>query len=166
MMDALSSLQAKLQDYSDSENAKTKLGELKEFCNQLPQGKEDQAKIKEFEEKFKAMVDAMPEGLKNEAFYTDTILQLKIARANLEYTNLTSGQASVWKNADGTFNYHRLIADSAAGVVLGTAGGLLSSHLIKKAQIKEGFEDLQCTIGGQLVANWGDQFLPTMTVAP
>ena len=166
MKNALSSLKDKLQGYSDSDKARTKLEELQNFCNGLSSGKEDQAKIDEFEAMFKAMVEAMPEGLKNEAFYTNTILQLKIARANKLYTDLVLTEGSVWKNADGTFNYHRLIADSAAGVVLGTAGGLLSSHLIKKAQIKEGFEDLQCTIGGQLVANWGDQFLPTMTVAP
>ena len=65
---------------------------------------------------------------------------------------------SVWKNREGEFNTARLASDSIAGVVLGTAGGLITSHLVKKGQVKAGFEDIQCTIGGQKVADWGDEF--------
>ena len=69
-----------------------------------------------------------------------------------------SGNISVWKNADGKFNTARLASDSIAGVVLGTAGGLITSNVVKKNQIENGFEDIKCTIGGQNVAAWGDQF--------
>jgi len=65
---------------------------------------------------------------------------------------------SVWKNKDGGFNTARLASDGIAGVVLGTAGGLITSNVIKKNQIKGGFEDIKCTIGGQTVADWGDEF--------
>ena len=69
------------------------------------------------------------------------------------------GKVNVWKNAEGKFNTARLASDSIAGVVLGTAGGLITSHLVKKNQVKTGFEDIQCTVGGQKVADWGDEFM-------
>ena len=69
---------------------------------------------------------------------------------------------TVWKTEDGKFNTSRLISDSVAGVVLGTTGALVTSKLVKKSQIKNGFEDIQCTIGGQNVANWGDEFIVGM----
>lgn len=65
---------------------------------------------------------------------------------------------SRWKNEEGKFNTARLASDSIAGVVLGTAGGLITSNVIKKNQVNNGFDDIQCTIGGQVVAGWGDQF--------
>ncbi|MDE6477890.1 MAG: hypothetical protein K2L94_01420 [Alphaproteobacteria bacterium] len=65
---------------------------------------------------------------------------------------------SKWKNAEGNFNTSRLVSDSVAGVVLGTAGGLITSNVIKKNQVKGGFEDISCTIGGQVVAGWKDEF--------
>ncbi len=68
------------------------------------------------------------------------------------------GKANVWRNEEGKFNTARLASDSIAGVVLGTAGGLITSSVIKKNQIENGFEDIQCTIGGQVVADWGDEF--------
>ena len=70
-----------------------------------------------------------------------------------------SFEANVWRDEQGKFNTSRLISDSVAGIVLGTAGGLITSSVIKKNQIKEGFEDIQCVIGGQTVANWGDEFI-------
>ena len=69
-----------------------------------------------------------------------------------------SFKTSVWKNKDGGFNTVRLASDGIAGVVLGTAGGLITSNIIKKNQIKSGFEDIQCTISGQVVASFGDDF--------
>jgi hypothetical protein len=63
-----------------------------------------------------------------------------------------------WKNAEGKFNVARLISDSVAGVVLGTVGGVVTSSVVKKHQVKDGFEDLKCYIGGQAVAGWGDEF--------
>ena len=83
---------------------------------------------------------------------------------NAAYKQLTSihdkfrDDVTVWKNAEGKFNTARLASDSIAGVVLGTAGGLITSSVVKKNQVEDGFEDLRCTIGGQDVANWGDQF--------
>ncbi|MCM1294568.1 MAG: hypothetical protein NC311_03330 [Muribaculaceae bacterium] len=65
---------------------------------------------------------------------------------------------SHWKTASGNFNGARLASDSVAGVVLGTVGGVITSNVIKKNQIKGGFEDLNCTIGGQRVADYNDQF--------
>lgn len=65
---------------------------------------------------------------------------------------------SHWKTASGNFNGARLASDSIAGVVLGTAGGLITSNVIKKNQIRSGFEDLQCVIAGQVVADYNDEF--------
>ena len=65
---------------------------------------------------------------------------------------------SKWRDADGNFNTARLASDSVAAVVLGTAGGLISSKVIKKKQVENGFEDIKCTIGDQEVADWGDEF--------
>lgn len=86
------------------------------------------------------------------------------AKANItsivgKINNLKSGlSTSVWKNKDGNFNTSRLVSDSVAGVVLGTAGGLITSNVIKKNQIKGGFEDISCTVRGQVVAGYGDEF--------
>ncbi|MBE6456869.1 MAG: hypothetical protein E7008_02910 [Alphaproteobacteria bacterium] len=83
---------------------------------------------------------------------------------NSVYSQLTSihnkfrDDVSVWKNEEGKFNTARLASDSIAGVVLGTAGGLITSSVVKKNQVENGFEDIKCTIGGQNVAEWGDQF--------
>nr|MBQ0091502.1 hypothetical protein [Candidatus Enterousia merdequi] len=63
-----------------------------------------------------------------------------------------------WKTADGKFNTKRLAADLSAGVVLGTVGGVVSGVVIKKKQVEKGFDALHCTVGGQTVADWGDEF--------
>ncbi len=67
-------------------------------------------------------------------------------------------KVTVWRDEEGKFNTARLASDSIAAVVLGTTGGLVTSHVVKKNQIKKGFEDIQCTVGGQTVAGWGDEF--------
>ena len=83
----------------------------------------------------------------------------RIERAMSDIDSIRSTlDQSKWKNADGGFNTSRLLSDSIAGVVLGTAGGLITSHVVKKNQVENGFEDIQCTVGGQVVANWGDEF--------
>ncbi|MBP5794960.1 MAG: hypothetical protein J6W41_03000 [Alphaproteobacteria bacterium] len=64
---------------------------------------------------------------------------------------------SVWKNANGEFNTARLASDSIAGVVLGTAGGIITSNVVKKNQLKSGFEDIVCTINGYEVGSYGDE---------
>ena len=68
-------------------------------------------------------------------------------------------EKSVWRDEDGNFNTSRLVSDGVAGVVLGTVGGIVTSSLVKKAQVKKGFEDIGCYIGGQSVANYGDEFM-------
>ena len=86
-------------------------------------------------------------------------VRANITSAAKKLDDIMSGlKVSVWKTSEGTFNTSRLASDSIAGVVLGTAGGLITSHLVKKGQVKAGFEDIQCTVGGQKVADWGDEF--------
>ena len=85
------------------------------------------------------------------------IVRVKEIKKNL--TDVQSGlKVSKWKDAQGNFNTARLASDSVAGVVLGTAGALITSSVVKKNQVENGFEDLKCTVGGQIVADWGDQF--------
>lgn len=67
-------------------------------------------------------------------------------------------ERNVWRNEDGKFNTARLVSDATAGVVLGTAGGLISNKLIKKNQVRKGFDGISCYVGGQLVADYGDEF--------
>ena len=71
----------------------------------------------------------------------------------------TGADVRVWKNAEGKFNTARLASDAAAGVVLGTAGGLISNSIIKKNQIKKGFDDVKCSVGGQIVSDYADEFV-------
>ena len=82
-----------------------------------------------------------------------------ISKAAAEMDDIKSGlKLTVWKDEEGNFNTSRLLSDSIAGVVLGTAGGLITSNVVKKNQVENGFEDIQCSIGGQVVAGWGDEF--------
>lgn len=67
-------------------------------------------------------------------------------------------KANKWRNKDGEFNTARLASDMTAGVVLGTAGALITSSLVKKSQVESGFEDIKCHISGQAVAEFGDEF--------
>ncbi len=83
----------------------------------------------------------------------------KISSAISELDEISSGlKLTVWRNKEGNFNTSRLLSDSIAGVVLGTAGGLITSNVVKKNQVENGFEDIQCSVGGQVVAGWGDEF--------
>ncbi len=65
---------------------------------------------------------------------------------------------SKWRTAEGKFNYARLASDATAGIVLGTTGALVTAHVVKKKQVEDGFESLECTVGGQHVGDWGDVF--------
>ena len=86
------------------------------------------------------------------------IQKIRSAYTKLQGLESGLGKATVWKTADGKFNTSRLVSDSVAGVVLGTTGALVTSHLVKKKQVEDGFEDIQCVVGGQVVADWGDSF--------
>jgi hypothetical protein len=66
---------------------------------------------------------------------------------------------SAWKTANGNFNGARLASDSVAGVTLGTVGALITANVIKKNQINNGFNDLNCATSGTKIANWGDVFM-------
>lgn len=82
-----------------------------------------------------------------------------ISSAISKMDDIRSGlKLTVWRDDEGNFNTSRLLSDSIAGVVLGTAGGLITSNVVKKNQVENGFEDIQCTVGGQVVAGWGDEF--------
>lgn len=70
----------------------------------------------------------------------------------------TRDNRTVWRTMDGKFNAARLASDLTAGVVLGTVGGVVSGVVIKKKQVEKGFDALHCAIGGQNVADWGDEF--------
>lgn len=70
----------------------------------------------------------------------------------------TQDKASVWRTEEGKFNTARLASDLTAGVVLGTVGGVVSGVVIKKKQVQKGFEALYCSVGGQKMAEWGDEF--------
>ena len=74
-----------------------------------------------------------------------------------------SANRNVWKNEEGKFNTARLASDLGAAVVLGTVGGVVSGTVIKKKQLKKGFESLQCYVGGKLMADWGDTFYVDLT---
>ncbi len=82
---------------------------------------------------------------------SDLMEKIKFASSGMD--------ASVWKDRDGDFNTARLVSDSVAGGVLGMAGGLITNKVMKKNQVKGGFEDIKCAIDGQVVAVWGDEFV-------
>ena len=94
----------------------------------------------------------------------DTAEKLRKSRRNISDAHAIlvgmreTFKASVWKDEEGKFNTSRLVSDSIAGVVLGTVGGVVTSSVVKKNQVENGFEDIKCTVGGQTVADWGDEF--------
>ena len=67
-------------------------------------------------------------------------------------------KVSAWKGADGQFNTARLASDSIAGAAVGAVGGLLINKHVKKNQVEDGFEALGCTVRGETVAQWGEEF--------
>ncbi len=88
-----------------------------------------------------------------------TDAQVKAATDNINrFFEYAKSNANVWKNADGKFNTARLASDATAGVILGTVGGIVSAKIIKKKQVEKGFDALNCTVGGQKVADFGDEF--------
>lgn len=85
--------------------------------------------------------------------------EVKGARDRINaFMKMVDSDRSVWKNTDGSFNATRLASDLTAGVVLGTVGGVVSGVLIKKSQVDKGFDALNCSVGGQKIADWGDEF--------
>ncbi|MDR1207601.1 MAG: hypothetical protein LBK26_04285 [Rickettsiales bacterium] len=93
--------------------------------------------------------------------HTKTMSDIKSAHAG--------DKVSAWKTADGNFNGARLASDSIAGAAIGTLGGVITFNIIKKNQINNGFDDLDCVVGGagtanvgaplQITISWGDVFM-------
>jgi len=98
----------------------------------------------------------------NEHFATECPEDKTVVNASLDNAvndmNVFFGKKTVWRTEDGKFNTLRLASDATAGVVLGTVGGLVSAKVIKKKQLEKGYDVLNCTIGGQKMADWGDVF--------
>ena len=121
------------------------------------------------------LIEKCEEGIK-ENEYSSLYAEITVSITNIQNAGLSSSRTNIlnaiskldklssgfktsaWKDEEGKFNTSRLLSDSVAGVVLGTAGGLITSSVVKKNQVENGFEDIQCTVGGQVVAGWGDQF--------
>lgn len=136
-------------------NQECKANELfTEYISHLRAGKSDN----EFDKNKITKTLKECDGASNDATGTQSLTILGLYTKLSKYHDEFRSKVSVWKNADGNFNTARLASDSIAGVVLGTAGGLITSNIVKKNQIENGFEDIKCTIGGQNVAAWGDQF--------
>ncbi|MBR6751837.1 MAG: hypothetical protein IKL95_01015, partial [Alphaproteobacteria bacterium] len=136
------------------------LKQAQEICNSDKQDK------MLFRSQRQQIMAAMADAIANYPKETKTVVEKLPADLSAEILadgiiavrdSLVAGK-SVWKTKTGDFNYARLASDSIAGVVLGTAGGIITSNVVKKNQIKTGFEDVMCTVGGQNVANWGDEF--------
>ena len=85
----------------------------------------------------------------------------ELNRAKVKLDALFGGKRTVWRTEEGKFNTARLASDATAGVVLGTVGGIVSGKVIKKKQLEKGFDALQCTVGGQKMADYGDTFQVT-----
>ncbi len=145
----------KWKEDTDPDNQKCKANELfTKYISHLRDGKSDvDFDSDEIEKTLKEC-----KGASNDATDTQALTILELYTKLSKYHDKFRSKVSVWKNADGSFNTARLASDSIAGVVLGTAGGLITSNIVKKNQIENGFEDIKCTIGGQNVAAWGDQF--------
>ena len=135
--------------YAKCDNVIDAYTELEEYCADEPIKVVYNKKWTELKKLASACDDKMSRITRSTATITT-------AAQNLDA--LIGNKVSAWKNAEGEFNTARLASDSIAGVVLGTAGGLITSHLVKKGQVKQGFEDISCTVGGQRVADWGDEF--------
>lgn len=137
-----------LEDFCDSGNVKT--DEFNKMFNAIQSLVNDNCQKSTVIQEV-VVIEAKPKNTDAE--------RKKILAAENVLKNIESGfDVSVWKDADGKFNTARLASDSIAGVVLGTAGGLITSSVIKKHQVEDGFEDINCVIGGQSVAGWGDEF--------
>lgn len=101
------------------------------------------------------LINNLPNNANTEYVNTLHNIQTSMTTLSAFYAGL---ERNVWRNEDGKFNTARLVSDATAGVVLGTAGGLISNKLIKKNQIRKGFDGISCYVGGQLVADYGDEF--------
>ena len=164
-MTTVSDLQKKLASYNGPERSRlntafTKVNDLCKKSGAVLTTSQAEAYQKALADLANVIATIRNENTEVQALVDDSEINglLIVAYHGLVKQTLDDMGLSVWRTAEGNFNGARLASDSIAGVVLGTAGGLITSHLVKKGQIKNGFEDIQCTIGGQKVADWGDEF--------
>lgn len=136
--------------------------ELEEYCNGKPS---KEVFLRLYDETFNSVKQCTEDAnVVSPVVDDDTAQKLKRSRAKItsaynDLVGIAKGfKVSVWKNKEGNFNTARLASDSIAAVVLGTTGALVTSSIVKKNQVEGGFEDIKCTIGGQTVAEWGDEF--------
>ncbi len=144
-----SSLQTMIDTYCV--DLKVNLSTYMTMCNS---GRMTYAEFNSISAELKTSCDTIKKNSANE----QAKQKLVVAAEKLD-TMFAGFKVSKWKDAEGKFNTARLASDSIAGVVLGTTGGLITSSVMKKKQVEQGFEDLQCVVGGQPVAGWGDEFM-------
>lgn len=153
--DVIATLEKLVKNVSDS-SVKTDLQTAQKYCNN------DTVNKMLLQSQYNAImsaINAAVEKYPDLAKFVDGNISIKILVQNIENSRQSlASDASVWRTADGKFNVARLASDSIAGVVLGTAGGIITSNVVKKNQVKRGFDDVMCTVGGQSVADWGDEF--------
>ncbi|MFQ6744481.1 MAG: hypothetical protein ACLRFN_00680 [Alphaproteobacteria bacterium] len=157
MEQVLSTVAAELANANLNENQKNQvIAIIMQYTESLSAGQRQQVEIM-IQEKIGTRFDEL--GAANQLQDAQRVSQDKVNSAMSVLNAFAAGQdASVWRNADGKFNTARLASDATAGVILGTAGGLISNKIIKKNQIKKGFEGIGCYVGGQVVADYGDEF--------
>ena len=152
-IDSLKTCEQFNRRYVKDSNVAQKLVDSHKLCPYLIADKQNKEKA----EKQKAEEEAKNAEAKRQRDAKEK--EINGARDRLQSVfNKIESDKSVWKNADGSFNTIRLASDLTAGVVLGTVGGVVSGVLIKKSQVEKGFDALHCTVGGQKVADWDDEF--------
>lgn len=138
--------------YADNKTVTDYINKILNFCES---DKRTKSEFDNYIIQLRIIINRIEKENDNKISDSTSIIKNAVAALN----NLQAGfDVSVWKTAEGKFNTSRLVSDSVAGVVLGTAGGLITSNVMKKNQVRGGFEDISCTIGGQVVADWGDEF--------
>ena len=144
---------------------KTYKNELKIPKKLFKDGKCTDARYPTFEAWVEGQIDAVKQYALDQCKDAKTVTsiirgdgKLTDAKKSLDSFFASIGTGSGLRTADGKFNTVRLASDISAGVVLGTVGGVVSGVVIKKKQIEKGFDALHCTVGGQKIADWGDEF--------
>ena len=152
----ISQLNVWIDNYPD---CVVQINNLIEYCDSDPQASEANSIYAQIQQCVNNAQAAAEAAQATALLQSQNASRQNITSAISTLDGIKSGlKVTVWRDEEGKFNTSRLLSDSIAGVVLGTAGGLITSNVVKKNQVEDGFEDLQCTVGGQAVAGWGDEF--------
>ena len=152
----ISQLNVWIDNYPD---CVVQINNLIEYCDSDPQASEANSIYAQIQQCVNNAQAAAEAAQATALLQSQNASRQNITSAISTLDGIKSGlKVTVWRDEEGKFNTSRLLSDSIAGVVLGTAGGLITSNVVKKNQVEDGFEDLQCAIGGQAVAGWGDEF--------